>query len=88
MEALGYSKRKCPKAGASLVSSRDQASESGTQEEIDVARLQSNDLGRGTQGEIRVESSAKTCSAWQALVRSLDFILNVTGGFQQKGDII
>lgn len=53
-----------------------------------MAGLQSNDLDRGTQGEIRVESSAKTCSAWQALVRSLDFILNVTGGFQQRGDII
>lgn len=71
-----------------MASSRDQASESGTQEKTDVVWLQSNDLDRGTQGEIRVESSAKTCSAWQALVRSLDFILNVIGGFQQRGDII
>lgn len=70
------------------MSCRDNASESGTQEEIDVPRLQSNDPGRGIQGEIRVEGSAKTCSAWQALVRSLDFIPNAMGGFQQRGDII
>lgn len=52
-----------------------------------MARLQGTDLGRGIQGEMREEGSAKTRSAWQALVRSLEFLLNAMGGFQEKGDI-
>lgn len=40
----GTSKCKCPKAGACLASSRNNASGAGTKEETDVARLRHTDL--------------------------------------------
>lgn len=43
-EAVGCSKCKCPKAGASLASSRDNASGTGTKDGTDPARLCHNDL--------------------------------------------